>query len=614
MSRTSASPRLRRPAAATVATALLATGLVAGGATGSSAEPAVPPASPTLRAAGLSAAGTARPEARPEALPEVVVVRRTAKGGLAVERREASSVSAAAGMARSLSDDSGVIAASPNYTRRAFGITDTYRYLQWPLASTATYTGALGGVGSWASSTGTSVKVAVVDSGVDATHPDLRANVLPGVDLVKSSLDGRTDPLGHGTHVAGIIAARADDSFGVAGLAPQAKILPVRVLNAYGSGSDADVIEGITWATDHGAQVINLSLGSEEQSAALEAATTYAIDHGVVVVAAAGNSHADCVSGDDYGCGNPVMYPAANPGVIGVAAVKKNGVRAGFSETGSFVDIAAPGVDVLSTWPDGWAYADGTSMATPYVAAAAAQLKSVDSTLTPAEVEQYLTGTAQDAGKAGHDTSYGAGLLRPIRAMKALVADGITKKGTALALESTPSGSVVTGTKATVVGRLSPRYAHKKVALQRYDAASGTWKTMASAYSDMVGKITVPAEITTNTRVRLSYAGGSTYTGSTSPSALVRARAIVRATGKNLGSGKVTVAVTVVPKQKTKTRLQIKRSSGWVTLRTRTTTSAGKVTFSKVTVGAGARKLRVVSSRTTVSYGATSPVLKITVS
>src|SRR5690349_19613393 len=184
---------------------------------------------------------------------------------------------------------------------------DQTRSAQWQL-------NALDARDAWKVSTGSGVIVAVLDSGVDAGHPDLAGQVLPGVDLVDGG-DGRVDPVGHGTTVAGLIAGRADDNAGVAGIAPGAKILPVRVLDKLNKYDDPAVIaKGMRWAVDHGATVLNLSLGGALRSDAIAEALRYAAARDVVVVACTGNVATDPSI-------HEVWYPAREPGVVAVAGL-----------------------------------------------------------------------------------------------------------------------------------------------------------------------------------------------------------------------------------------------------------------------------------------------------
>lgn len=276
----------------------------------------------------------------------------------------------------------------------------------------------------WQKSTGAGVVVAVVDTGVRADHPDLGGRVLPGRDLVDPGT-AATDQNGHGTHVAGIIAARAGNRRGIAGLAPSARILPVRVLDRRGAGDTAAVARGIVWAVDRGADVINLSLGSARPDTATREAVAYAVSRGVVVVAAAGNDGCNVL------LGSPASYPASYPDVIGVAAVDRRGVTAPYSSCGSWVDVAAPGSAVLSTMisrPDAqlgcesarsYCYLSGTSMATPYVAASAAVvIARLGRGWRASTVRSLIQGTTDDVAPTGRDRSTGAGIINPKRMLR----------------------------------------------------------------------------------------------------------------------------------------------------------------------------------------------------
>jgi serine protease len=296
---------------------------------------------------------------------------------------------------------------APVHALDALTGTDTYRGSQWDLTKINVPT-------AWRTSTGAGVTVAVVDTGVDVTHPDLAGQVLPGADLVAGTTGVSADPNGHGTHVAGTIAAAAGNGIGVAGIAADARILPVRVLGSDGSGMMSTVASGITWAADHGAQVINMSIGSTAQVSAVTNAIAYAQGKGVVVVAAAGNNRSS---------GSPTNYPAADPGVIAVAATDSTDSYSSYSNQGSYVDVAAPGTSILSTVPTtmgGYAYYSGTSMASPHVAAVAALLKTYNPTLGPEQVERALETSAVDLGAAGRDSDYGYGRIDAAAALAAV--------------------------------------------------------------------------------------------------------------------------------------------------------------------------------------------------
>ncbi|MBI2684198.1 MAG: S8 family serine peptidase [Actinobacteria bacterium] len=263
---------------------------------------------------------------------------------------------------------------------------------------------AIGAPTAWQTSRGGGVVVAVVDTGV-AEAPDLEGQLLPGWNAIDGT-DDATDDNGHGTHVAGTIAEIQGNGIAEAGVAPDARILPVKVLDASGSGSDATVAAGIVWAADNGAQVINLSLGGPERSRVLADAVKYATRQGALVVAAAGND------------GGAVGYPAKLPGVLSVGAVGADLAVPGFSNRGAGLDIVAPGVGIVQqtigrrqgTWANN--SLDGTSMAAPHVSAVAALVIAARDTWTPATVARRLTSTAQDLGAPGRDDSTGYGLIR----------------------------------------------------------------------------------------------------------------------------------------------------------------------------------------------------------
>jgi subtilisin family serine protease len=243
--------------------------------------------------------------------------------------------------------------------------------------------------------------IAVVDTGV-APVADLSAQLLPGRTFVPGGTDTRDDSLiGHGTSVAGIAAATTNNGIGIAGGAWDARVLPVKVLNAQGNGSVLQVAAGIVWAVDDGARVVNLSLGSPSGALGLCDAVNYADSRGALVVAAAGNSG----TGTRY-------FPAACPGAVAVSATDSNGDFAYFSTFGPQVDLAAPGVDVISTSNDGsYDYGSGTSLAAPMVSAVAALVMAQHPDWSPGRVAAQLEETAQDRGPAGHDQYYGHGLL-----------------------------------------------------------------------------------------------------------------------------------------------------------------------------------------------------------
>ncbi|MBB2942727.1 type VII secretion-associated serine protease mycosin [Actinoplanes lutulentus] len=328
---------------------------------------------------------------------------------------------------------------------------DPYRKQQWGLTKIKAPT-------AWATSTGAGVTVAVIDTGVDAAHPDLAGKVLAGYDVLNGKAGGTTDANGHGTHVAGIIGAVTGNGVGVSGVAPDAKILPVRVFGANGAGYMSDVVEGIVWATDHGANVINMSLGSTTKLSALSDAVAYARGKGVTVVAAAGNERED---------GSPISYPAADTGVIAVAATDSADRYGSYSNAGSYVDVAAPGSNIVSTYPTaltGGEYAamSGTSMAAPQVAAVAALLEAYQPALNPSQIEKILEASAVDLGAAGFDYNYGNGRVDAVAALTAAgqyVTSTVSTRTVGYGTRTTTTFTAMTGGKplanATVSACLS---------------------------------------------------------------------------------------------------------------------------------------------------------------
>ncbi|WP_336787322.1 S8 family peptidase [Paenibacillus sp. MMO-177] len=277
-----------------------------------------------------------------------------------------------------------------------------YAQYQWNLPSIETEKG-------WGLSKGNDqVIVATMDTGVQADHPDLKGRLMEGTNIVDPKA-APNDDVGHGTHVAGIIGATVNNGEGVAGISWYNKIMPVKVLDSTGAGSTYSVAQGIIWATDHGAKVINMSLGNYAQAEFLHDAIKYAYDHDVVLVAASGNDNTDRPG-----------YPAAYPEVFAVAATDASKNKASFSNYGDYIDVAAPGDSIASTYPGSqYAALSGTSMASPHVAALAGLIRSINPDLNNEEVMDIMRKSAIDLGDKGKDNYYGYGLIDVDKALMA---------------------------------------------------------------------------------------------------------------------------------------------------------------------------------------------------
>ena len=271
---------------------------------------------------------------------------------------------------------------------------------------------AIGAPSVWKITRGAGVTVAVIDSG-SGPHPDLDANLDAGRTMF-GSIDSvgvlDIDNAGHGSHVAGIIAAVANNAIGGSGVAPQSRILPIRVLDAQGSGDSKDVSKAVRFAVDSGSKVINLSLGGTTESFSLTAAIQYAVDRNVLVVAAAGNGAAD----------SPPKWPGASDLTIAVTAVDRNNSVTSFDQRGDYIDLAAPGASILSTASNDYKIQSGTSMAAAFVTGAAALLFAAQPSITAAQVRDILQRTATDIGAPGRDTTFGYGLINLVAAFAEL--------------------------------------------------------------------------------------------------------------------------------------------------------------------------------------------------
>lgn len=255
---------------------------------------------------------------------------------------------------------------------------------------------------AWSKTRGKKRRIALVDSGTDVYHREFRRQVVAGYDFVNGNATVE-DLHGHGTHVAGTMVARTGNRAGVAGGCPGCKLLMAKALDKNLSGYDSDIARGIVWAADRGAKAINLSLGGEGEKSVLQEAIVHAARKGAVVVAAAGNG------------GGPI-YPAAYPGVVAVAATGPRDGRESSYSVGGYIDVSAPGLDIISTVPGGYSFKSGTSMSAPHVTALAGLLASQGR--GPAAIKKRIRATAVDLGPRGYDPYYGTGRINAAKAVQ----------------------------------------------------------------------------------------------------------------------------------------------------------------------------------------------------
>jgi thermitase len=313
---------------------------------------------------------------------------------------------------------------------------------------------------AWEVTTGSeSVIIAILDTGVDGTHPEFSGRMLAGYDYVSNiALTGEenSDQNGHGTHVAGIAAATGNDNIGIAGLDWNARIMPVRVLNAQGTGTVTGIANGIGFAVNNGADVINLSFSGKLYSNTMRDAIVYAREAGVIVVAAMGNNYSIRYN----------TYPAGYRGVIAVGSTDARDQFSKFSTYGEWMSVSAPGSEIYSTFPNAeYKTASGTSMATPLVAGLAALVLAKNPDWTPSQVRSQIEATADDLGESGFDPYYGYGRINAGRALGEAVDDNygivdLTTKwagggaisGWDVILKDTDGNTVATG-KSNTLGK-----------------------------------------------------------------------------------------------------------------------------------------------------------------
>jgi type VII secretion-associated serine protease mycosin len=288
----------------------------------------------------------------------------------------------------------------------------------------------------WPFTRGGTIKVAVLDSGVDVSHPQLAGKVAPGFDFIRNVPGADFDCNGHGTAVASIIAARHVDGVGFQGLAPDVMIVPVRVSEREPGQSNASVnaatlAKAITYAVSAGAKVINMSFTMDADDPGVHAAIDAATAADVTLVAAVGNAHSDTAPET----GDPPTYPAAYNGVIGVGDISENGQRDPKSNVGPYVDLVAPGDTVVAAAAGGGQnYYTGTSFAAPVVSAAAALLRSRQPVLHASAVTQRLRATADPGPGGTNSLEFGQGIVDPYRAIVDGLVPGTPAPATALAV------------------------------------------------------------------------------------------------------------------------------------------------------------------------------------
>jgi thermitase len=322
-----------------------------------------------------------------------------------------------------LNADENVIYAEPNYRYQIFRTpNDTYYNYQWAHSN-------INSENAWNLQTGSNtIEIAIIDTGIDENHPDLNSKIIAGYDFIGNDANPH-DLNGHGTHVAGIAAAVTNNNNGIAGVSWNAKIMPIRVLNNEGSGDTAGVVSGINWACQHGAHILNMSLGGYNYSQSMQNAINACRNAGKVIIAAMGNDNTSTPA-----------YPAANTNVLAVSATNSSNNRAYYSNYGSHCGVAAPGGamyyygdsgGILSTMPTydvylttyysytrNYSYLQGTSQAAPHVAGLAALIWSMNIELTANEVQSIIKTTADDLGASGRDNYYGYGIINAYQALQ----------------------------------------------------------------------------------------------------------------------------------------------------------------------------------------------------
>ncbi|GLI40143.1 S8 family serine peptidase [Geobacter hydrogenophilus] len=344
---------------------------------------------------------------------------------------------------------------------------DTSYASQWHLPKIAAPAG-------WDISTGSSsVDIAILDSGVDPSHPDLAGKLLPGFNFVLNNADTH-DVTGHGTKVAGSAAAMGNNGAGVAGVAWKNQVMPLVIADSTGYATYSRMASAITYAADHGVRIINLSYGGSTSSSTLQNAVNYAWNKGAIVFASAAN----------YNTSTP-YYPAACTNAVSVSATDANDAKASFSNYGPTIDIAAPGVSILTTANGGgYASVSGTSFSSPIAAGLGALILSVNPTLTSAQVVDIITSNADDIGTPGFDQYFGYGRINVLKSLTAAQSAVPISDATAptASITSPTSSSTVKGNAAVAVAA-SDNVGVAKVELRINGALFATATTAPYAFS-----------------------------------------------------------------------------------------------------------------------------------
>lgn len=361
---------------------------------------------------------------------------------------------------------------------------------------------------AWDTALGNGVTVAILDTGVDPNHPDLAGQMVAGWNMYDNNSDS-SDVHGHGTQVAGVVAAASNNSQGVASIAWQAKVMPVRISQPDGYASFSTIANGLIWAADNGARVANISYGVSG-SAAVQSAAQYMRNKGGVVVVAGGNSG---------------VYDATAPNatMISVAATNSSDTRPSWSTYGEFIDISAPGVGIWTTAKGGgYSAPSGTSFASPATAGVVTLLKSANPALSPAQVEDILKSTADDLGSAGYDMYYGYGRINAAAAvLKATQTQALDTQAPSVSIAS-PTGGTVSGIVPVSV-----------------NASDNTGVTRVDLFAN--GKL-----VASDTTAPYGFSWDSTFT----PDGTVKLTATAVDAANNQGSSS-TISVTVANEAKT---------------------------------------------------------------